>query len=421
MKRRSLFMGVFGSSKRKRKDSGNLSTTDANGSSSSLVFDRKQSDWSKLLSGSKRKLTRRAPSSHPLELLNTEVVVVQKDHQIEYRETSERDEESSASSASSLLSSYYSSSSVESCYRGLDRLQKKFAMRDRLILKLGKGKSKAYKDMLWANELAAREVEMNKYKREGKSINADGISVGESSDDARVLRKASVYTKMNRLMLFESQHVPAGVALLTFYTFGNVSFYNLTEVVLKMMKKFLAPYISEASFHFLIVVISLLVMRASGYLWAWLPVDPYSLVKFELHNRERLGFWDARILSYFKRNNKLLGYFINMVSFYVAYVGLAYFYDVAMELAMYQPIQGWYHTVKEELLKAGSTTDDDFQNCETIKQHIAHPLRRYFGYHFCHSQDQLWESMTILYDILFFVISVGAFKALGLDFFEFAT
>lgn len=294
-------------------------------------------------------------------------------------------------SQESLLSAWSSEEeSINSECRGYERAKKRFRRRNRRLRQLSQGKRSLYNALLWQMENASREHYLEERKLPKEEREQFALSPSPSMES-----KQSSFNNLRTEFLFECFHLPEGIWSIFVFCFGNAAcacvFDKISNIGLKLTG------IGEYQFYITQILASLLVMRINGYLWWWVGHDAYRLVKFDLHNRLELGFWDAKFMKYMshpKRNaaNSL----INMISFYAFYTGVYFFYLKAygnVELSIWS----WYKTVGQ----AASLPIDDFvafQECDLIWTEVASFWKRPVMYHIC--TDPEWTLLMGSFHVL---------------------
>jgi hypothetical protein len=340
--------------------------------------------------------------------------------------------DSSCSSMNSLLSSYSADESINECFRGMARIEKRFEMRDNTFQRIVKGKRKSYTAMLRSQEDASREMTIKAYN------NRDGTK--EACLIGKDLAKASPVERIWWIFLFESHHTTEGILAVVLNCVGFSSFYAVLERLLNWIMD--QTSLSENMFHFMVICVGAAMMRANGYLWFWLNVESYNLVKFEMHNRANLHYLDARLLARMK--GTLLSSLFNLFSFYGTYIGVAFFYYKWMDIYLYDPLEDWYDEVIDEVDSVLSEEPDetcdaiDFYcsldacyggaeaatfmseqstvTCEAIEKLVTSVYRRRFAYYLCNCDDD-WTEVAFAYHMLMLLSAAIAMHiVLGMNF-----
>lgn len=164
--------------------------------------------------------------------------------------------------------------------------------------------------------------------------------------------------------------------------------------------------------HALLIVVSVVVMRLNGSLWYWVGPNSYRRLKFDLHNRVELGFWDAKVMQYLHRptlgrTNTL----INLMSMYGVCVGVYFYYQQA--LARYEfHIWEWY---KDSCAEVDIEIDDytDFLECHLILERVSDDLTRATMHHIC--ADPEWTVLVGLFHATMLLVMALLASVSGCD------
>ena len=330
----------------------------------------------------------------------------------------------------SLLSSRDSLDGSIHGYDGRERIQRTFALRNKILERLSKVKHPAYLNALRENEI---EVRLNTLNRRRLDRSREGDNDNDVDDDLldayRLVDELKAVNKKNWLtMLFGGrftiecfQGLPAGL-LVVVYLIANLHFYNIISTIISSVDVAMAPYISYAKMDMLWLGAAYMAMRATGYIWLFVDDQSYLAVKFDLHNRARLGYWDARILAYFNQHVKL-ACLLNLAAFYIVSVVVGEWTEHLCELHITQPITQWYKDVIEEAYNlaavspdARSSTIDSLSECEAAATFIEAPMRRLIASYLCRNSDGSFISLPL--NIILCVIFGNLQGMLGWSFLE---
>jgi hypothetical protein len=315
---------------------------------------------------------------------------------------------SSVTSSSSLISSddddedYNYDGTNPSSLRGMERLEKKYEKRDeRLKLVLGRRQTSFEASML-RNEMAVREWQR-------KSI----IELAKDGGHAKQIPLG--LTSMDQLrhnFLFESQVNANGVYTLALYMLCTTAFYYILDAFLMVFKHWSSALLSVDAFYLIVFVLGVALMRVNGYLWGWLDDDSLEIIKLEMHNRDCLGYLDAKIFRWLKGTR--LKSFSNIVCYDMAYIGLSYFYYAGMNQLAYAPATQWYSAVRLEVDSLMPECVGSAMTCEEYQELVQGRLRSMLAYHLC--ADPNWTVVTTAYHVGMFVLSASIYAMLGEDF-----
>ena len=238
-----------------------------------------------------------------------------------------------------------------------------------------------------------------------------------------------------RQLLWEGYHSTEASWTVIWYSVGHLSFYYMVETTCTCIKKYLGCHNSnhddqkETIFYALLIGFGLLWMRLHGYLWDWLPsLASYRLVLFHVHNRRRLGYWDAKIMArfqqYWPRANVMLG----TVAFYCVYLGTMHFYYKLWHL---YEVQLWeYYTALETVWKqelheqhprrsAFATTGSTTPGCDAFAA-LSPVWRGATAQWVCHQfrQDESLPGLSLLFHGITLLVSLTAMAMVGGELFE---
>ncbi len=229
-------------------------------------------------------------------------------------------------------------SSIESDCVGIDRVLKRFERREKILTSIIVGKAPLYKETILANESASRAKTLRSlgFNRETCPV-VDQKMIRPLFQSRSLLehRKSislgSNYGALERSSLFfEGRHFLEAAWAVSWYCIGHYGVFSIFEVIIYLALQ--RSGLSPSHFHALLILFALFIMRVNGYLWEWLCLESRRRVKFDMHNRRVLGYWDARVLATL-RKPLLRGVnpIISMSAFYMLFHGCSYFYyDVFM-------------------------------------------------------------------------------------------
>jgi hypothetical protein len=331
---------------------------------------------------------------------------------------SDYDHEFSSSEASSILSGFEEIEQVGSDYHGWERLERKLEIREETLKRLSEGKSEAYVKMLRHHEEAAKQ---QKIKEHGRKLTEKGSPRGSQTKkmDASIATSESLPTdtgllgEVRRFLLFEGYHSGQAVAVILFSSVVGIAIYDMMDNMMRQIAGLSAPYVNIHQFHALLIVFGAVVMRTTGYIWWWLQGDSFACVKFELHNRHKLGHWDARLMHYLSRSGKTLANCLNIICFYSLYIGISYFYYLAMDMLLWDTLVAWFKLIAKEAASAleavsglpVENVSPEPNLCDgAIQTLVSNPISRFVGSRLCMTED--WDEFALAFNIV--VISVAA-------------
>jgi hypothetical protein len=324
-----------------------------------------------------------------------------------------------SSSEASILSAFEEMEQIGSDYQGWERQERKFEIRDEILDRLSEGKSEAFVEMLRHHEEAARQRKRKKY---GRKLTEKGSPRGSHTKimDASAGTSESMPTdtglldEVRRFLLFEGYHSGQAFALIILSSIAGLAVYEMMYYSVLEMIGLSAPYVNIDQFHALLIVFGLVGMRTTGYCWRWLLEDSYECVKFELHNRQRLGYWDARLMNYLYRSRKTLVSCLNILAFYSAYIGISYFYTKVMNVLYWGPLLVWFEEIKmeaastEEAVSALKELSPVPNFCHgAVQTLVSNPISRFVGSRLCMTDD--WNEFAVAYNLVFTLVAAAVY------------
>lgn len=186
---------------------------------------------------------------------------------------------------------------------GWDALERKLKQRMDHLRHISRHQSKAFRDVLVRRELAAATKRRQDFVRR---------YAGSSFSDTKsktTFSWSNWYQEMVDFIVFEWHTTVRAVAGLFLHSVGMGGFYFLVEILIQKTTTFLALYMNLTFFlkqpfasAAVLFVIGAAVTRCSGYLYWWLNDTVHDYLKFDYHNRLRLGFPGAAILNAARSN-----------------------------------------------------------------------------------------------------------------------
>lgn len=243
----------------------------------------------------------------------------------------------------------------------LDYLEAKFARRDRILDQISQGKSRAFVELMRRHEEEVRSDERERlmlklmYAPKEKKTTVTNASNGEErcgSDNLGVrlfpnkaslvadraqsnasgkmegkpARTASCASMAREFLIYElSTTIPAALSFVA-QTLTEYASYEITSILVWLARRHIRSDSDkyQDGLMTLIFVVGLVLMRFSGSLYWWLSDRDYGCVKFEMHNRLRLGMWDARALHWARRRS-WARCFLFVFGYYLCFAGVLHF------------------------------------------------------------------------------------------------
>lgn len=326
----------------------------------------------------------------------------------EYHGEEEDDNSSISSIEESIMSAY---SSTNESYRGTENLEKSFERRERTIQRLldHQRRGTLFESMIRFNEERSKEITKEvKQRQENRE--------SDSSSNGKDFVQVSSLVLIKNLLLFETYVTTRGFIALTADCFAHVTFHGLLTTILKMIATALSPSISIDKFYLIVMGTGLALMRVIGFIWKYLDRKSYDVAKFEMHNRMKLGYLDARFFAYLKGTR--LASSLNIVGFYLCYIGASYFYDMWLEVYG-NYLDHWWSQIESDL--RAFLSEGESVSCQTIQKY-----REAMQHHnpwllscIC-SEDWVWSILEeCLPHGLIFLLSILTISLLGGSFWEF--
>ncbi len=300
--------------------------------------------------------------------------------------------------------------SFSDCH-GIDRIRRRLEQRGQTFYRYTATTSKFYRDTILDRELQSRGRILQSHKP-NDTILHEGL---KSENTSSLVTRFSLLRRIQGILLLEGHSLEAAWIAI-WYSMGHQSFYAVLDTVVKAV--YLQSGISGNIFYLLLTFLGLMIMRLNGYLWFWLGQDSYRLVKFEIHNRLCLQYWDARILSWFRKSKwKPLTVYFSIVGYYLLYIGMVHFYYAIA----WTQLEAWSWTAYTHLeatlarqLESSAVGADLCDEMLNTTSWYRHGTR--FICHQWHSQDT--PLLSIFCDGIVLIISSIAIGAVGGSIFE---
>ena len=308
-----------------------------------------------------------------------------------------------------IFSGFEEMEQIGSDYQGWERLERQFEIREETLKRLSEGKSEAYVEMLRHHEEAVRQQKRKEYWRKDTE---NGSPRGSHTQkmDARVITSESLPTdnvffkEVRRSLLFEGYHSGQAVTIILLSSIVGSGIYDMVKTCSLVIAHLSAPYVNIHQFHALLIVFCLIAVRKTGWMWSWLEeYDSYECVKFELCNRLELGYWDARLMHYLSRSGKALATCLNLICYYSMYVGISYFYYLAMDVLLWGPLGVWFEQLSKEAasgLEVVSGLEEKPNLCngaiQALVSNLSNPISRFVGSRLCGD----WAEFALVFNIV---------------------
>lgn len=221
---------------------------------------------------------------------------------------SESDEESSACSSDSSLD--------------LKQLEIEFRARDVILNELVQGIDPIYAQVMKDNEQAARRKKMKLVKEKQQRQQTSGSSREKEVND-RSETILGLWNRIRKMAACDLNNTIPGAAHLILHCLAHGSCFQVVEGFIVVLTR---NFKNQDVVFISLVFGSILLLRITGGMWAYLGNDSYRRVKFDMHNRLRLRKLDARAALWFRHHVKIDN-FLNLVAFYTCFLSMSYLHE----------------------------------------------------------------------------------------------
>lgn len=194
-----------------------------------------------------------------------------------------------------------------------DHLERHFDKRERILNKISSGKSKPFLRQIQERELLVRRQAFdglllavddcgdNQAVKEELRKSLDDREASALMDHQLQKKPACISQRCHNWFIFEMNSMVPAVFSLLVHSIVHTSVYDGLHSCFGAVKAIFtnsgeSPLI-DLCFFGTIFFLGVLLIRLTGDLYWWLSDQDYAMVKFDFHNRRRLRFWDARVLS----------------------------------------------------------------------------------------------------------------------------
>ena len=141
--------------------------------------------------------------------------------------------------------------------------------------------------MLRGHENAVRKSIIDNYFKDGdrQSLMADTSKLiidkfcknenrhSLTADTTRNAGGDEAMPKMKNVWLFEMNHTIPSCMIILVYCFSNMAFFDLISMLMKVFELSVVPKLNKDILNGLFILLGLIIMRATGYLWIWKAAD----------------------------------------------------------------------------------------------------------------------------------------------------
>ena len=259
-------------------------------------------------------------------------------------------------------------SSSETVPLDLKELEKEFKIRDHLLDQLVKEIDPFYAGIMRENEEAVRKQKMlhlkekirkheekrdhQQKKQEDGNVSNVPITDAKNRDEAvpppvsNVLitdaqnrnetvpppnqASTSWMQRLHRAIVFEVQNVLPGVISLILNCIAFNACLEILEIVISRLSSI--DYERQHFLPFVLLIGSVVVLRITGGIFDWVGDAVYGRVKFDMHNRLRLGKSDAKLVRWFHHHEHIRT-FLNVFAFFACSFAVNQLQDQALGMA----------------------------------------------------------------------------------------
>mmetsp|Transcript_13611 Transcript_13611/g.22537 ORF Transcript_13611/g.22537 Transcript_13611/m.22537 type:complete len:406 (+) Transcript_13611:137-1354(+) len=212
------------------------------------------------------------------------------------------------------------------------RLQHKFAMRDSLLKRMGKGKDASYVSILVHHESLVQAEAFQLLNLEQKKESKKTKATAQDLPNTVIVTKQEVSStstspssSLRNMLIFEARFTLPGLVALLLYCSAHMAAFEATQCLVMELTRIQVLKDSENMFHLGCIVAGLAVIRLTGGVFEWVSVKRHKMAKFDLHNRIRLNYTDAKMHLWF-RQHKTVKLLLDTIALYICLVGVAFFH-----------------------------------------------------------------------------------------------
>jgi len=207
------------------------------------------------------------------------------------------------------------------------KLRKSFERREKELRRLSLG-NKGYRIYLSRQEELVQQHSYNRLSRDPKispsnkpiadeNFVESGFQTDRGSGPASQL---SITDNVQRRFLFERYHTAPGIVTLLIYIIAHVSCYDaLHQLFINSFFRY--SYYKLA--YLISFVVGIFLLRLTGSIWNWGTVSLYEGVKFDLHNKLRLGDIDIKFIRWVNKR-KRLQQFLSIIGIYLCFISVEF-------------------------------------------------------------------------------------------------
>jgi hypothetical protein len=195
-----------------------------------------------------------------------------------------------------------------------------FADRNQWIVRMCQNKPKSYQEMMERNENLLREMSRTYFKKERNEEEEQH----HRRQEERISKMP--WMSLGQILRFEIRFAFQGYFMLVLYCITHLMTYQLVEsCIMEQTRGFTGN--QENQFYFLLLVVSLFILRITGGLWDWLSPNRCTAVQSEIKRQHQVAnrnSWDMNVQSWLQKRRHVR-IFVQYVAFYVILVAIVYF------------------------------------------------------------------------------------------------
>ena len=271
--------------------------------------------------------------------------------------------------------------SDSSCLR---QLEIEFKLRDKLLKELLKGIDPTYAQVLRENETAARQQKILRAQGKQKDRSSKGPEppVPPSRRVSAVANghgeKIRTLERVRMAFACDWYNTMPGAAHMILYCIAHASCFQIMEACTFALTK---GFKNQDVVAVVLILLSILLLRITGGMWKYLDYDSYDRIKFDMHNRLRLGKVDACVARWFRQHPKIQA-FANLVAFYTTFESVGYLQERCMENFDRRVVVlvDCLRNLKQRILSDDTCVANNISNLEGVEALVAE--RHYTWYYF---------------------------------------
>lgn len=165
-----------------------------------------------------------------------------------------------------------------------------------------------------ADESASREKEAAVAKEPDARSDGDNENILRAPAD-----RVTFLCRLRTLLLLDCHHALPGYTAMLLYCLAHFSIYEVLNQTLMESTGDDYQYLVYTS----VLIVGLGASRLTGAVYGWVDEPTHAAARFDLHNRLRLGTWDARSVRWFKRHPRTRCA-VDTVALYLCFIAVGF-------------------------------------------------------------------------------------------------